>query len=338
MPTGLQAAQVPASDIPPLRQAQSPTDCAWFDNETRNAHKLRYLSNNALESHCLSIATLLVSDIRLVNTAPEFGWIAMSASSFKPKTWLDSEEEQLLPPRDLWVGPEDSVHHYYRWVWEYLAYLTLIAELRREQAVLELGCGHGRTCRALLGYLRSPGSYAGIDVDKRRIQDAQSRIQARTPNFQFIWADVISAHSNPHGAVRGADYKFPFADGSFDVIYAASLFTHLLPDETQNYLREARRVLKSGGRLLFSFFLLDHYRGPGTSVSPNYEFPCLLDQPGVAIRDPEHPDDLVGYKLETIRSLAEPAGLKIVRVYPGYWSESPGWAVNEQDMILLTSA
>ena len=57
-------------------------------------------------------------------------------------------------------------------------------------------------------------------------------------------------------------------DASFDVIYAASLFTHLLPDETRNYFCETRRVLKPTGRCLFSFFHLDHYGAGGEARQP----------------------------------------------------------------------
>ena len=241
-----------------------------------------------------------------------------------------------MPPRRLWVGPDDSVGHYFRGVWEYLAYLTLIADLRREEAVLELGCGHGRTGRGLLAYLRWPGRYVGLDVDRRRIAFAQSRIQARWPAFEFVWADVKSPHDNPEGSADATAYVFPFADATFDVAYAASLFTHLLPDETLNYLRETRRVLRPNGRCLFSFFLLDHYRGPGTTTSRLYEFPqAWPGHPGVAVRDLGRPGALVGYTLAALTALAAQSGLRVVRVIPGLWSENPGLAVNEQDLVLL---
>lgn len=253
-----------------------------------------------------------------------------------PKGWLTPEEEALIPPRRLWIGPRDPINHYYRWIWEYLAYLTLLCDLRRESSVLELGCGHGRTARGLLDYLRSPGQYAGLDADRTRIEDAQARIQRRYPNFQFVWADVHSAHYNPGGSAAAASYVFPFPDAAFDVVYAASLFTHLLPEETRNYFRESRRVVKPGGKCLFSMFVLDHYRGHGTSVSPLYEFHhALLGFQGAAVRDLEHPDALVGYSVEAITALAAEAGLRLLRVLPGLWSESPGFAVNEQDLLLL---
>lgn len=254
----------------------------------------------------------------------------------RPLNWIDPEEESLIPPRSVWVGPDDPITHYSRWVWEYLAYLTIVAGLQREDAVLELGCGHGRTARGLLSYLRSPGRYVGVDVSKFRIDDASARITARWGNFQFVHADVRSADQNPQGGSDAASYRFPFDDGSFDVVYAASLFTHLLPDEAQNYLAEARRVLKPNGRCLFSLFLLDHYRGPGTTISPLYEFehPYQGHQ-GVAVRDPLHPHVVIGYNLEEFSRLAAAAGLQVRQVLPGLWTESPGLAVNEQDLLLL---
>jgi SAM-dependent methyltransferase len=262
-----------------------------------------------------------------------------SAPAELPKAWLHPEEDALLPPRRLWIGPEDSIHHYYRWVWEYLAYLTLLCDLRRDSAVLELGCGHGRTARGLLDLLRAPGRYCGLDADRARIEDAQARIQRRYPNFQFSWADVYNAHYNPRGGAQASSYSFPFADGSFDAVYAASLFTHLLPEETRNYFREARRVLKPGGRCLFSLFLLDNYRGPGTTVSALYEFHHdLPGQQRVAVRDPDHPDALVGYSVEWVRAAAAAAGLEVARVLPGLWSESSGQAFNEQDLVLLSAS
>jgi len=262
----------------------------------------------------------------------------LRAPSPKPKGWLDPEEDSLVPPRDQWIGPDDSISHYFRWIWEYLAYLTIVAELQREEAVLELGCGHGRTSRGLLSYLRSPGSYVGIDVSRDRIADAQNRITRRWPNFGFVWANVRNLQDNPGGA-DAAEYVFPFNDASFDVIYAASLFTHLLPGETANYLKQCARVLRPGGRCLFSFFVLDAYRGPKTTISALYEFDHELPgYPGVAVRDLAYPHAAIAYRRAFIESAARGAGLRVERVLPGLWSETPGLAVNEQDLVLLRRA
>jgi hypothetical protein len=43
----------------------------------------------------------------------------------------------------------------------------------------------------------------------------------------------------------------------------------------------------------------------------------------------------VGYRAEWLRAAALEAGLRVEGVLPGLWSESPGVAVNEQDLVLL---
>lgn len=147
----------------------------------------------------------------------------------------------------------------------------------------------------------------------------------------------LGARLVPDGATDASSYKFPFPDAPFDVIHAASLFTHLLPDETRNYLRESRRVLKPNGRCLFSFFLLDNYRGPGTTISRLHEFPCPYPgDPRVAVRDLKRPDDIIAYSIAPLRSYAGDGGLRVAKVLPGLWSEKPGWAVHEQDLLLPT--
>ena len=239
-------------------------------------------------------------------------------------------------PRKLWIGPNDSITHYTRWIWEYLAYLTIVVGLQRQDAVLELGCGHGRLSRGLLAYLRWPGRYVGLDVNPAAIADAQKRITARFPNFEFVRADVRSREYNPSGKYEAWAYVFPFDRETFDVIYAGSLFTHLLPDETANYFQEAARVLKLHGRCLFSAFILDYYRGPGTTTSSNYDFEHTLPgHPGVATGSARFPDAAIAYKLDTLRALASSAGLHIERVLPGLWADSQTWATNEQDLLVL---
>ncbi len=47
--------------------------------------------------------------------------------------------------------------------------------------------------------------------------------------------------------------KLPGPDSTFDYVCAFSLFTHLLREETFIYMRDCHRVLKTGGKLLFSF-------------------------------------------------------------------------------------
>ena len=46
----------------------------------------------------------------------------------------------------------------------------------------------------------------------------------------------------------------------------------------------------------------------------------------------------VAYSLTRLESMAMAAGLRIERVLPGLWAEGPGWATNEQDLLVLAPA
>jgi cyclopropane fatty-acyl-phospholipid synthase-like methyltransferase len=41
-----------------------------------------------------------------------------------------------------------------------------------------------------------------------------------------------------------------------DLVFAASVFTHVLPANVAHYFREAARILRPDGRCIFSFFFV----------------------------------------------------------------------------------
>ena len=247
-----------------------------------------------------------------------------------------NEKDVFLPDKKFWQDPNEPYSHYYRWVWEYLAYLSLLCRLKRESNVLELGCSHGRTSQALLEYLWYPAFYRGLDVDKSQIEQATKLISSVAANFQYIHADVYNRHYNPKGRYSASEYVFPFEDNTFDCVYAASVFTHLLPNEVENYFRQTSRVLVPRGKALFSFFIFDRYQGPGTSQSPLYEFEHPLENiDGVKAQHQDYPDNVIAYSEDRIKKYAEANGLTVSRIVNGLWSRNPGHALHEQDLVLL---
>jgi ubiquinone/menaquinone biosynthesis C-methylase UbiE len=268
-----------------------------------------------------------------------FGYEVRRRSSVR---WEPVGLDGLIPPRDLWTAPTDPLYWFFGYFWEYRAYLTLLCGLRRDHSVLELGCSHGRTMLALLDYLKPPGRYEGLDISSKHIKFAQDNIHTQQPHFNFTKADVYNKLYNPQGKQSGDTYKFPYADTSFDVVYAASVFTHLLPLDAANYLKETRRVLRKGGLCLFSFFVLDYYKGPDTTTSgPGSSKPSLFEFnypltgfDGVAVHNPQLPEAVIAYKIDAIEKMASEVGLKVQRIVPGFWSNGQ-FGVNEQDLALL---
>jgi len=160
-----------------------------------------------------------------------------------------------LPPPSLrrWVGAGDFLAEG-RW---------FVAELRRRGVLadgtrcLDLGCGCGRLALPLA---EDPGLaiplYRGFDVDARCIDWCRRHIGRRHPAFGFYRADLRSSSYNPGGGHDPARYRFPHDAASFDLLVAASLFTHLLPPAAERFLAESGRVLRAGGALYLTAFLL----------------------------------------------------------------------------------
>ncbi len=108
------------------------------------------------------------------------------------------------------------------------------AGLADGMALIDLGCGSGRLAQALGRSMRL-GSYLGIDVVQALLDYARTQAP---PEYRFL---------------RSVALGIPAPDASADMVCAFSVFTHLLHEETYLYLEDIRRVLKPGGRLVFSF-------------------------------------------------------------------------------------
>jgi SAM-dependent methyltransferase len=193
--------------------------------------------------------------------------------------------------------------------------------------------------------LTTEGSYDGFEICKSKIEFLKWTFHRAYPNFRFTWADVHNTFYNPQGKIRPADYRFHYPDASFDIVYAASVFTHMLPEATAHYFRESQRVLKLGGRCVFSFFLLDNYvPGRKRPMSFNHEMFNVDHAFGewgddFKIGDPQNPEAISAYRLQLIERCAADAGLKLARPpVPGMWSGAFDNWISIQDLLIFQHA
>jgi len=230
---------------------------------------------------------------------------------------LGGRRDPLVPPRRLrgTVGDSDFVATGE----EVAALLADATGLGPEDRVLDVGCGIGRVARPLTRRLGAAGSYDGLDASARAISWCERRYARRHPGFRFTHLDVANAQYNPGGALAARDARLPWEDASFDVALAASLFTHLLADGTDRYLAETARVLRPGGCLLATFFLVDEearrLQGDGKPAIRLHR-----ERWPVAVADPDDPEGAVGYDEGWVRGRLVDHGLELREVRRGTWS------------------
>jgi SAM-dependent methyltransferase len=113
-------------------------------------------------------------------------------------------------------------------------------KLRAASKVLEIGCGAGGCA---LHFAATIGcSVTGIDANAHAIHAAQSAAHAKELAKQV--------HFLLHDAGTPLPFSETAAGGTFDAVYSNDAFCHI-PNRLQ-LLRECRRVMKAGARLLFS--------------------------------------------------------------------------------------
>ncbi len=112
------------------------------------------------------------------------------------RNWARGEGDPELPPARLNIsgdGPfrELGIHN--------LMLCRELAHLNAGDAVLDLGCGIGRTALAMKGFLSSQGRYVGVDVVKFAIRWCNANIARRHANFSFFHLDIYNKTYNPRG-------------------------------------------------------------------------------------------------------------------------------------------
>jgi ubiquinone/menaquinone biosynthesis C-methylase UbiE len=113
--------------------------------------------------------------------------------------------------------------------------LVRLARLEPGQSVLDIGCGTGTLAMAAKRRVGPFGSVHGIDASPEMI--ARARKKARKAGVDVTFTN---------GVVEG----LPFPDEHFDTVLSTLMLHHLPRAAREQCVREIRRVLKPGGRVL----------------------------------------------------------------------------------------
>jgi SAM-dependent methyltransferase len=218
---------------------------------------------------------------------------------------------------------------------EFLGHFRTLGGLKPADRVLDVGCGIGRMAIPLTHYLNEQGSYEGFDIVPEGIEWCQAHITARHPNFRFRLADLGNPAYHAGGRGRAASYRFPYGDGAFDFAFLTSVLTHLMPDEVRRYLSECARVLRPGGTLFATFFLLNDESLAGIEQERSRsDFPHDLGECRVTYLD--SPSEEVAYEEGFVRRLLKEQGLALVEpIRYGSWSGRREF-LSFQDIVIAT--
>jgi ubiquinone/menaquinone biosynthesis C-methylase UbiE len=161
-----------------------------------------------------------------------------------------------------------------------------ILELSQKR-ILEVGCGDGAWLRFLIQCGASPENLFGVDLLPNRIKDARKKC----PESMVLSCEDAS--------------QLSFADESFDLLLAMTVFTSILDENMRAQLaQEMLRVLRRGGSILWYDFHVNNPRNSDVRRVTDYEIKNLFR----------------GCKVELCRiTLAPPIGRAIGRTPILYW-------------------
>lgn len=108
---------------------------------------------------------------------------------------------------------------------------------KRRESILDLGCGTGAEIQQILA-LRRGVSVVGIDRSEAMLRKARVRLSRYLNNGTVALV------------LGDAGQRLPFPSHTFDAVFSAELMECLPAAKQVRLLREIRRVLKPGGRVL----------------------------------------------------------------------------------------
>lgn len=130
-----------------------------------------------------------------------------------------------------------------------LRYTIALLAPQAGELILDAGCGTGRNFSKLQ---HAGSSTIGIDFSHGMLNVARRNLTHIQADFPLLLADL--------------EHTLPFQTGSFDAVLCALIGEHL--SALQSVLREFYRVLRPGGRLVFSVY---HPDMAAAGIEANFE-------------------------------------------------------------------
>jgi SAM-dependent methyltransferase len=246
---------------------------------------------------------------------------------------IDEDLSAMIPPKDMWawVGSPDRFVETGRGFFDYMRDKGLFDD---SSAVLDVGCGVGKHAIHFARLLRPPGCYEGFDVEPRGIDWCRTAISPRYPHARFQHVDVHSGMYSPAAERSPSQLRFPYDDDRFDLVFLASVFSHMFFDDMAHYVGEIARVLKPGGRMIASGYYLGPYKRAGIAAGTAC-FTFGIEHRGSRIERVDPPEAAVAHDRPKMRAMFAERGLSIEEFRNGRWHDR---GIQDQDFVLARAA
>jgi len=132
--------------------------------------------------------------------------------------------------------------------WVFREKLLRLAHLAPDDSVLDVGCGTGALAIAAKRHVGPKGTVCGIDASPEMLARANKKAKK-------AGVDVVFKHAYAQA--------LPFPDAQFDAVLSTLMLHHLPRKAREQCVREMRRVLKPGGRVLAVDFAAAGREQPG---------------------------------------------------------------------------
>lgn len=244
---------------------------------------------------------------------------------------LFSKSNSLVPPKGLiFTGSGD----YTKIGNQFFLHFQKYCDFNRDSAVLDVGCGIGRMAIPFTNYLSAKGRYEGFDIVKVGIDWCTKNIHSRFDNFRFklipLKNDLYRLDTNE----MAAELKFPYEENSFDFVFLTSVFTHMLPMDVENYIKEIQRVLVKDKKCFSTFFIIDEENETMQNNIGSKKFPYNFGN--YYLMDKKVKEANVAFKKSYIIELLKKNNLELTHFIKGNWSGIQNTELNEhQDIVIF---
>ena len=218
---------------------------------------------------------------------------------------------------------------------EHIQIISDLVGINPHWNILEIGCGIGRDAIPLGEILSPTANYVGVDIEAASIDWCNQNIGKRHPNFRFEFIDIYEKLYNPNGQVPLCSVQLPAEDMSVDLVILQSVFTHMLRTDIVHYLKDFARLLRCGGKVYTTFFIVDDDIRNSLTDKSYLQFK-YSQSPGCFLQSLENPTHAVAYTEEILQEMLDEAGLELAhQIIYGSWSGMRTPTNGGQDSVVL---